>query len=188
MTVTIPLHAERVAGDAQAVRWVVPAGRLPAGRIRSAPGRLGELFADGTLTSGLTENTAVWLWLRDGLSWSALGTEVRVALQEALSDPLSWTVDAAPGEVLERVTADLVGGTVGDFVRSHGGTVSAQRCGDTVTVRLGGACEHCPAAGLTLRQRLVGELRDRCPDLVEVDRDDRQLTLTLPNRANPSRA
>lgn len=176
---TIPLHAERVAGEPRAVRWVVPAGRLSAGRIRSAPGRLGELLADGTLTEGLTENTAVWLWLREGLSWSAKGADVRAALQDALADPSAWVLEAAPGEVLEKVTADLLEGPVGDFVRSHGGSVSAQRFGDTVTVRLGGACEHCPAAGLTLRQRLVGELRDRCPDLVEVDTDGRQLTLTL---------
>lgn len=179
MGVTIPLHAERVANDPHAVRWVVPAGRLPAGRIRSAPGRLGELFADGTLSAGLTENSAVWLWLRNGLSWSMKGTDVRAALQDALSDPQSWTVEPDPGEVLERVTMDLLDGPVGDFVRSHGGSVITQRCGTTLTVQLGGACEHCPAAGLTLRQRLVGELRDRCPDLVEVDRDGRQLTLTL---------
>lgn len=176
---TIPLHAERVSGDPHAVRWVVPTGRLPIGRIQSAPGRLGELFADGTLRAGLIENAAVWLWLPDGLSWSALGNEIRTALQDALADPAAWTVQPAPGEVLERVTADLLDGPVGDFVRSHGGTVNAQRCGDTLTVRLGGACEHCPAAGLTLRQRLVGELRGRCPDLVEVDREGRQLTLTL---------
>jgi Fe-S cluster biogenesis protein NfuA len=177
--VTIPLHAERVANDAHAVRWVVPAGRLPAGHVRSAPGRLGELFADGTLSAGLTENSAVWLWLREGLSWSGKGTEVRAALQDALGDPQAWSVEPDPGEVLERVTTDLLDGPVGDFVRSHGGTVSTQRCGATVTVQLGGACEHCPAAGLTLRQRLVGELRDRCPDLVEVDSGGRRLTLTL---------
>ena len=176
---TIPLHAERVAGEPQAVRWVVPGGRLPTGRITAAPGRLGTLFADGTLCAGLSEHGAVWLWLRDGLAWSTSGREVRAALQDALTDPAAWTVEAAPGEVLEKVTADLLDGPVGDFVRSHGGSVSAQRSGDTVTVRLGGACEHCPAAGLTLRQRLVGELRGRCPDLVEVDQEGRQLVLSL---------
>ena len=185
---TIRLHAERVSREPQAVRWVVPGGRLPTGRITAAPGRLGALFTDGTIDAGLSEHGAVWLWLGEGLSWSAKGAEVRAALQNALTDPTAWRIEAAPGEVLEKITADLLDGPVGDFVRSHGGSVSAQRCGDTVTVRLGGACEHCPAAGLTLRQRLVGELRDRCPDLVEVDRDDRQLTLTLASRSNPSRA
>lgn len=175
----IGVHAERVTGDPQAVRWVVPSGRLRTGLVRQAPGRLGELFADGTLTTGLVEHTAVWLWLRDGATWSTLGQQVSAALRDALADPAAWTIEPAPGEVLHRVTTDLLDGSVGDFIRSHGGTVSAQRLGDTVTVRLGGACEHCPAAGGTLRQRLMGELRRRCPDLVEEDRVGGQLTLTL---------
>ena len=178
MTV-IGIHAERVADDDQVVRWVVPAGLLPAGRARLAPGRLGEMLREGTFSDALTENTAVWLWLRDGLSWSTVGTSVQAALREALGDPLGWTVEPAPGEVLEHVTADLLAGSVGDFVRSHGGSVRTHRSGDTVTVRLGGACEHCPAAGMTLRGRLIGELRGRCPDLVEVDHASRELTLTL---------
>ena len=175
----IGIHAERVAGDPRAVRWVVPSGTVPTGRVRSAPGRLGELIGGGTLSDALVEPTAVWLWLRDGLSWSGLGTSVQSALREALGDPSRWVVEPAPGEVLERVTTDLLGGSVGDFVRSHGGSVSAGRCGDDVVVRLGGACEHCPAAEFTLRQRLMGELRRRCPDLVEVDRGGGMLTLRL---------
>lgn len=175
----IGIHAERVTGDPQAVRWVVPAGRLPIGIVGQAPGPLGELFVDGTLTAGLVEHTAVWLWLRDGLSWATVGPVVSTALRTAMGDPAGWTVEPAPGEVLHRVTADLLDGQVGDFIRSHGGTVIAQRRGDVVAVQLGGACEHCPAAGGTLRERLMGALRRRCPDLVEVDRDGGQLTLTL---------
>jgi Fe/S biogenesis protein NfuA len=178
MTV-IGIHAERVADDDRVVRWVVPGGLLPTGRVRRAPGRLGDMLRDGSFSDALIENTAVWLWLRDGLSWSSVGTSVQSALREALGDPQGWTVEPAPGEVLEHVTADLLAGSVGDFVRSHGGSVSTHRSGDTVSVRLGGACEHCPAAGMTLRGRLIGELRSRCPDLVEVDHAGRELTLTL---------
>lgn len=175
----IGIHAERVAGDDRAVRWVVPAGLLPVGRVQRAPGRLGELLSEGTFSDVLTEHSAVWLWLREGLSWATLGPSVQAALREALTDPDGWVVAAAPGEVLEHVTADLLAGSVGDFVRSHGGSVNTHRAGDMVTVRLGGACEHCPAAGLTLRGRLIGELRSRCPDLVEVDQGGRRLTITL---------
>ena len=175
----IGIHAERVVADDQAVRWVVPAGTLPAGRVRAAPGRLGEMLSDGTFSGTLAEHTAVWLWLRTGLSWARLGATVQSALREALADPDAWVVAPAPGEVLEHVTADLLAGPVGDFVRSHGGSVSARRSGEEITVQLGGACEHCPAAGLTLRGRLIGELRSRCPDLVVVEQGGRQLTLTL---------
>ena len=180
----IGIHAERVVGDEHAVRWVVPPGSLPVGRVRSAPGRLGELLADGTLGDALVEHTAVWLWVRDEGSWASLGATVQSALRAALADPGDWAVDPAPGDVLARVTTDLLSGSVGDFIRSHGGSVTVRRVSeDTVVVQLGGACEHCPAAGYTLRQRLVGELRRRCPNLVEVDGGARQLILSLSETA-----
>lgn len=163
----IGIHAERVAGDDRVVRWVIPAGLLPTGRVRWAPGRLGEMLCDGTFSDALTEHTAVWLWLRDDLSWSASGAAVQSALREALAHPDGWKVDPAPGEVLQHVTTDLLAGSVGDFVRSHGGSVTAQRHGDEVAVQLGGACEHCAAAEFTLRARLLGALRSRCPNLAE---------------------
>ncbi len=179
MADVIAIHPERVAGEPQAVRWVVPASAVPMGRAQHIPGHLGDMLRDGTVSDVLVGHTAVWTWLRPGLSWSRLGSAVQAGLRDALSDPEGWTVDPAPGEVLERVTTDLLDGSVGDFIRSHGGSVVAERAGDEVTVRLGGACEHCPAAEYTLRLRLIGELRRRCPDLVEVDRGVGRLVLSL---------
>lgn len=174
------MHAERVAGDPQAVRWVMPAGRLPVGRVRRAPGELGAMFDAGTLTAGLVEHTALWLWVSADTSWAAHGRAVQSALRAALEHPDRWVIEPAPGEVLARVTADLLDGPVGDFVRSHGGSARTELSGDgTVAVHLGGACEHCPAADLTLRQRLMNELRRRCPDVVEVDRGPKRLVLAL---------
>lgn len=176
----IGIHAERVAADDRAVRWVVPAGTLPAGRVLRAPGRFGEMLREGMFSDALTEHTAVWLWLRDGLSWSGQGGGVGAALRESLAEPDGWEIDPAPGEVLERVTADLLAGSVGDFIRSHGGSVDTQRAGDTVTVRLGGACEHCPAAERTLALRLLEALRGRCPEVVEAERGPGCLRVYLP--------
>jgi Fe/S biogenesis protein NfuA len=175
----IGLHAERVTGDDRVVRWVMPAGILPAGRVRRAPGQLGELLSEGTLSGALVEYTAVWLWLREGLAWSAKGNCVQGALRQALADPAGWEIEPAPGEVLEAVTADLLTGSVGDFVRSHGGSVESHRDGEDVEVRLGGACEHCPAAEHTLRLRLLEAMRRRCPEIVESDRGAGTLRLSL---------
>ncbi len=175
----IALHAERVSGEPQAVRWVVGTDGVATGRVVSAPGALGGLFADGTLTAGLVEPAAVWLWLRDGMSWRTAGPAVSAAVREALAAPDQWVVEPAPGEVLERVVADLLDGSVGDFVRSHGGSVEASRDGDVVSIHLGGACESCPAADHTLRARLIGELQRRCPDVVELDSHGGRLTLSL---------
>jgi Fe-S cluster biogenesis protein NfuA len=175
----IAVHAERVSGEPSAVRWAVRPAGVPRGRVLAAPGELGRMFGDGTLTAGLVEDTAVWLWLGDGLSWRTHGPAIQAALREALLSPGQWVVEPAAGEVLERITADVLAGSVGDFVRSHDGSVAAERDGDTVTVKLGGACEHCPASGQTLRHRLVSELRRRCPDLVELDSRSGQLRLQL---------
>ena len=181
-TAMIGLHAERT-NDPRAVRWVMPAGSLPVGVVRQAPGSLGVMLAEGRLTAGAVEHTALWLWLRDGESWTAHGAAVHAALREALSEPGGWHIDRAPGEVLALVTRDVLGGSVGDFIDSHGGAVRVSReADDCVVVELGGACEHCPASGHTLRQRLMSELRRRCPDVVESDRDGRRLTLRLDQR------
>lgn len=134
----------------------------------------------GTLSEALVEHTAVWLWLQQGLSWSTYGREVQSALREALGDPGDWEIIAAPGEVLERVTADLLSGSVGDFIRSHGGSVVARRDGDDVEIHLGGACEHCPASEYTLRLRLLEALRRRCPGVAESDSGSGRLRLTFP--------
>ncbi len=175
------MHAERVTGDPQAVRWVVADKPLSTGRVYRAPGELGRLFDDGTLTGGLVENTAVWLWLRDGLTWREQGAAVSDALRCALDEPDGWDVRPTP-EVLQRVTHDLLDGPVGDFLRSHGGSAAISCVGeDAVAVQLGGACEHCPASTYTLRLRLLGELRRRCPNLVEVEssRGSGQLVVRL---------
>lgn len=175
----IGIHPERVSDDDRAVRWVVTGTTLPVGRVSSAPGRLGEMLTGAILSDALAEPGAVWLWLREDLSWSSYGAEVRSALRAALADPDDWVVQPAPGEVLEHVTADLLAGSVGDFIRSHSGSALAQRCGDEVAVRLGGACEHCPAAGHTLRLRLVEALRQRCPDVIEMSGGRGQVRLRL---------
>lgn len=162
----VPVHPEPVAGHDDELRWVVPAGILPLGRVVAAPGRLGELIADGVLVEALAERAAVWLRLADG-SWRTLGAEVRTALQEALLDPAGWEVTDTDDEGLRRVVDDVLGSTVGEYIRSHGGRIEvAGVSGGVVELDLSGTCEHCPAAGLTLHARVESAVRERWPDLV----------------------
>ena len=71
-------------------------------------------------------------------------------------------------------------GRSGDFVLSDGGAVAVHRGDDQlVAVELGGACKNCPAADHTLRQRLMQQLRRRCPEVTEVERTGGRLVLTL---------
>ena len=47
------------------------------------------------------------------------------------------------------------------YVQSHGGDLEiADVAGDTVTIRLLGACSGCPAAGLSTRSLIEEALRD----------------------------
>lgn len=162
----VPVHPEPVAGRPDELRWVVPAGVLPPGRVRAAPGPLGVLLGSGVLADGLVERAAVWLRLTAG-SWRERGAEVRAALQQALLDPAGWRVDPPDDAALARVVADVLAGTTGDYVRSHGGRLDVAEVTDGVVVLdLSGTCEHCPAAGLTLHARVEAAVRDRWPDLV----------------------
>ncbi|MFE9098615.1 NifU family protein [Streptomyces sp. NPDC007264] len=70
---------------------------------------------------------------------------------------------------LYRVASDLLAGAVGRFALSHGGVIELVGVREgVVTVRLAGACRGCPAARITLHQRLERHLRRQCPDLVAV--------------------
>ncbi|GAB2884275.1 NifU family protein [Nocardioides pacificus] len=175
--VLVPVHPESVAGEPRALRWVMPGGVLPTGRLVRAPGRLGSLLADATITAGLVEHAGLWLWLRADLSWGAWGAAVRSALHEALEAPTDWEVEPAPDEIMRRVAADVLAGPAGDYVRSHGGLVDVADVGADVeagveggvlVLELGGACAGCPAMAWTLRDRLETALRKRLPDLVAV--------------------
>ncbi|WP_432135309.1 MULTISPECIES: NifU family protein [unclassified Streptomyces] len=168
----VPLHPQRVTGRPDRLRWIVPAGVLSArGRLVAAPAPLAGLLADGTLAGVTVEPAAVVTRLGAGRDWPAEGARVRTALHAALADPAGWVTAGEPDgdTALAAVARELIGGEVGDFVRSHGGTMSLVCVRDgVVEVRLGGACLGCPAAWATLHRRLESRLRHRYPALVAV--------------------
>jgi NFU1 iron-sulfur cluster scaffold homolog, mitochondrial len=160
----IPIHAVATANPQQ-LRWVVAADRLPArGAVRRAPGHLGVLLADATIDDIEVRSAGVLITLHAGRSWREVGDDVRRALSDALRDPAGWDVepvaDATGG--LAAITAELLAGPVGALAESHGGSIELVSVeGDTVNVRLTGACHGCPAAASTLHDNLQRELRRR---------------------------
>ncbi|MFF9650464.1 NifU family protein [Streptomyces sp. NPDC014622] len=167
----VPMHPE-ATDDPQAVRWVVPAGTLPVvGEIAEAPDELGEMLRSEDVAAIEVETRAVMIRLADGRSWSRAGARVRDALAAALRQPREWRPAAAVGEddVLRAALRDVLDGSIGDYIRSHGGEVTVVSAHDRrVEVRMAGTCTHCPAAGFTLHSRLEAALRDRFPGLVEL--------------------
>ncbi len=159
----IPIHATATTNPQQ-LRWVVAADRLPArGAVRHAPGHLGALLADGVIDHIEVRPADVVITLHSGNSWRDWGDDVRQALCDALLDPAGWDVDAADDAAgLAAIAAELLAGPIGALAESHGGSIELVSIeGDSVNVRLSGACHGCPAAAGTLHDKLQGELRRR---------------------------
>jgi NFU1 iron-sulfur cluster scaffold homolog, mitochondrial len=158
----IPIHATATANPQQ-LRWVVAAERLPArGAVRQAPGQLGGLLGDGTIVAIDVRSADVLITLGGGRNWREVGDDVRQALSDALLDPAGWQVDPVAGgpDGLAAITAELLAGPIGALAESHGGSIELMSIkGDTVNVRLSGACHGCPAAASTLHDNLQRELR-----------------------------
>lgn len=170
---TVLLHAEAGA-DAAEVRWVAPGTPLPAtGTVVHAPAELARLLADGTLTEVRVLPGCVATRAPAAGDWRRIGAEVRRAVAAALAQPSGWELlpfaSGADDAVLADAACDLLAGEVGDYARSHGGSIELVEVTDgVVAVRLRGACHGCPASTLTLRHRLEERLRARCPGLVAV--------------------
>ncbi|UXA08647.1 NifU family protein [Mycobacterium sp. SMC-2] len=176
----IPIHATATANPAQ-LRWVVPPDRLPArGAVRRAPGRLGALLDSGTIAEILVGACDILITIGAGGSWREAGDDVREALGEALLDPRGWTVDESSAPDLESVAAELLAGPVGALAASHGGSIElVSVAGHTVTVRMVGACDGCPAASSTLRDVFERELRRRFDGRVVVSCENNTPAISL---------
>ncbi|MBE6478437.1 MAG: NifU family protein [Propionibacteriaceae bacterium] len=166
-------HPERT-DDPAVLRWVVHGTELPfTGPLASAPGLDGLLGGDleaVTVTPGAVLTTAA-----PGRSWRELGPRVRAALGTALGSVADWL----PGPGARRLDADetlrwcareLIDGPVGRIATAHGGAIELVDAHDgVVRVRMHGACRGCPAAVVTMTQRLEAQLRRRVPGMRAVE-------------------
>ncbi|WP_430867631.1 NifU family protein [Demequina aurantiaca] len=165
----VAIHSEAVPDDSSALRWVTAAGTFGfVGAVERMPAVLQAVLDDGTLTRVEIEPTAVLTYLGDGRTWRAEGARVRESLIAALSQPHDWAPRSPSGgdDVLRMAVESVIAGDVGAYIRSHGGNVELVgiRDGD-VEVRMGGACEHCPAFAFTLANRFETEVRARFPQV-----------------------
>lgn len=170
---TVALHPEAVDDDATTLRWVTRAADALGfvGVPAAVPAALADLLADDTLTAVAVEPGAVLTTLGADRAWRVEGARVRESLSAALGRPQGWTppAGATRDDVLAAVVQQVFTGEVGEYVRSHGGAITLVRAADdAVEVALSGACTHCPAAGLTLDQRVEAAVRAGYPALASL--------------------
>lgn len=166
----VALHPEAVDGESATLRWVTRAADALGfvGAPAGVPAPLSDLLAEGVLTAVAVEPGAVLTTLGAGRAWAAEGAAVRSALSAALGRPGEWVAPAGASrdDVLAAVVQQVLAGEVGQYARSHGGAITLVRAADDAAeVALSGACTHCPAAGLTLDQRVESAVRAGYPAL-----------------------
>jgi NFU1 iron-sulfur cluster scaffold homolog, mitochondrial len=177
----IPIHATATANPQQ-LRWVVAADRLPArGAVRQAPGRLGALLGDAVIDHIEVRSADLVITLHGGNSWREWGDDVRQALTDALLDPAGWSVEAVDDAAgLAAIAVELLAGPIGALAESHGGSIELVSIeGDSVNVRLSGACHGCPAAAGTLHDKLQRELRRRSGREIQVNSETGSASMPL---------
>lgn len=181
MTGRIAVHPEAGA-DAAEVRWVAGAVALReagldfVGAVDTIPGRLGELLESGDIAQVRVEPDSVVVRLAEGRSWREHGATVRTALLDSLEQGSRWQpVEGRDQDaVLRAAVESALEGPTGDYVRSHGGRIEIVSVhDDQVEVELHGTCADCPAAGITLDQRLESAVRALYPGLRSINATSR---------------
>jgi len=98
--------------------------------------------------------------------------EAMNALKEVVSDDIVYSVlrhlDIVKATLQERVEDALE--SVRPYLGSHGGNVELVELipPNKVTIRLLGACDGCPASGLTLREGVEKAIKEHCPEITEI--------------------
>lgn len=173
MSRLLAVHPEAGA-DAAEIRWVAGAVALReagldfVGEVTQIPGELGRLVESGEVVGVRVEPDAVVVRLAPDSSWREAGPRVRTALLDSLARGSDWRPAGGRDQdaVLRAAVESALAGPTGDYVRSHGGRIEVVSAHDgEVEVELHGTCADCPAAGITLDERLETAVRALCPGL-----------------------
>jgi Fe-S cluster biogenesis protein NfuA len=164
--------------DQQRCRFVVSESLLASGarRFASAAEAAGSPLAEALFgVPGVTEvvvsGGTVTLSKGAPGPWQALGRQVGAAIRDALAkdappvQPAPATASAGDEALYARV-ADLFEAEINPAVARHGGFVELVDVQDAmILLRMGGGCQGCGMADVTLRQGIEALLRERMPEV-----------------------
>jgi len=107
--------------------------------------------------------------------WAATGKQVGAAIRSTLASGVPPVAAAAPSagsggdEALYSRVADLFEAEINPAVARHGGFVELIDVQDAIVMlRMGGGCQGCGMADVTLRQGIETALRRRVPEIAGV--------------------
>jgi Fe-S cluster biogenesis protein NfuA len=106
--------------------------------------------------------------------WPAFTKKIAAIVWEAADAGAEFCDPAAPSNIrsaeeIKETVQDVLETQINPAVASHGGEISLIDVkGTTVYVKLGGGCQGCGMASMTLKQGVERALRDALPELDEV--------------------
>jgi len=172
----IRIQAEPIS--AERCRFVVSEPLLEGGarRFISAAEAKGSplaeaLFAIPGISEVVVSGGTVTVAKSTATSWQATGKEVGAAIRSALAAGGTPVAPAAPvsseeDERLYGLVADLFEAEINPAVARHGGTVELIDVQEAmVLLRMGGGCQGCGMADVTLRQGIEALLKRRLPEI-----------------------
>lgn len=167
--------------DDATCRFVVDRPIYPDGSIRfSSPERaLGSPLAERILdidgVSGLVvAGRVVTVTKNVPTPWPALGKQIGAAIREVLRSgvpPISEgaRVESETDRMIRERVQEILEHQINPAVASHGGFVELIDVDDaTVYVKLGGGCQGCGMANVTLKQGIEAAIRQQVPDVQQV--------------------
>ncbi|MDP3912038.1 MAG: NifU family protein [Gemmatimonadales bacterium] len=168
--------------DNHRCKFVVSQPIFPGGvrRFQSAAEAPGSPLAEAIYAipeAGVTElivsGNIVTVVKQSPAPWQALGRAVGAAIRSALASagpavapPAKPAGDAVDDDTLYERVADLFDRQVNPMVARHGGRVELIDVQDAVVMlRMGGGCQGCGMADVTLRQGIEGMLAQAIPEV-----------------------
>ncbi len=106
--------------------------------------------------------------------WQVMGKRVGVAIRGTLASGVAPVAPAPPAlaaedEALYGRVADLFEAEINPAIARHGGYVELIDVQDRVVMlRMGGGCQGCGMADVTLRQGIEASLRERIPEVAGI--------------------
>jgi len=176
MTEEIKITAEPI--DGETCKFVVDRPVFPGASVyfggtdRAAGSPLAEkLFALEGVESVLIQDNFVTITASTGGQWMPLAKDVGTAIRSTLGSGESPVAESAlssvpPADEIKKRIQALFDSQINPAIASHGGWVELIDVkGNEIFIRMGGGCQGCGMANVTLRNGIEKAIRETVPDV-----------------------
>ncbi len=177
----IKITAEILQHDKTSCRFIVERPLLPQGfvRFRDAEGAKGSPLAEGLFAvSGvigvMVQHNEITVSSQPPVDWRKVGPLVGAAIREFMQSGKPAVAEEAlknaPAEdVLRTKVQGFLDENVNPAVASHGGFITLLDVkGQDLYIQMGGGCQGCGMANVTLREGVESSLRQNFPEIGQI--------------------